>query len=74
MWHLDVIGEAGSEEDEDKDSKQSWLNSFRSLEKLSESETVVGVWLMKAFNKILKTSKMLGNLRGSLIPYIKEVG
>ncbi|KAF9667784.1 hypothetical protein SADUNF_Sadunf15G0059500 [Salix dunnii] len=35
-----VSCEAGSEEDEDKDSKQSWLNSFRSLEKLSESETV----------------------------------
>lgn len=43
MWHLDVIGEAASEEDEDKDSKQSWLNSYRSLEKLSESGTVVRV-------------------------------
>lgn len=68
MLHLDVIGERGSEEDEDKESKQSWLNSYRSLEKLSESGTVGGVWLMKAFNKILKTSKILDNLRNSLIP------
>ena len=54
MLHLDVIGEGGSEEDEDKESKQSWLNSYRSW--MSKLKSCTKYWALNLIDTVFSSA------------------